>query len=287
MLKRHAPAILAAAALTGIGGCATFGDDPEKETRQADYLYTTAKASLQNGYYSTAIENYQKLENSYPFSRYAQAALLEAAYANYKIDDNETATVMVERFIKNNPNHPNLDYAYYLKGLAYFHYGKSLLNKLIPRDRTTKDPRPLAKSFIAFEHVHDNFPGSRYRESAREHLVALRNLLAMHEMRVADFYLRQGSYVAAVNRIRHVLEKYDGAQNTPDALYLMAEAYRRLGADDLARDTLRVLAHNYPDYLDDDFKKVGAPGLEKRGWLAKLGDLADNLLDKLRLKPRY
>ncbi len=282
MFRRHVSAILAAALLAGASGCATFGDDQDKEARQADYLYTTAKTSLQNGYYATAIENYQKLESSYPFSRYAQAALLESAYAHYKIDDNESATIMVERFIKNNPNHSHLDYAYYLKGLAYFHYGKSLLNKVVPRDRTTKDPRPLAKSFTAFQHLHGNFPGSRYRESAREHLVVLRNLLAVYEIRVADFYLRQGSYIAAVNRIRYMLEKYDGAQNTPDALYLMAEAYRRLGADDLARDTLRVLKHNYPDYLDDDLKKAGAPHLAKRGWLTRLGDLADNLLDKLR-----
>ena len=265
-----------------------FGEDEDKETRQADYFYSVAKSSLQNGYYSTAIENYQKLETSYPFSRYAQIALLEASYAHYKVDDNETATIMVERFIKNNPNHPVLDYAHYLKGLAYFHYGKSFLNKLIPRDRTTKDPRPLALSFAAFQHLHENFPDSRYRASAREHLVVLRNLLAMYEMRVAGFYLRQGSYVAAVNRIRYMLEKYDGAQNTPDALYLMAEAYQRLGAADLARDTRRVLAHNYPDYLDDDGKRAGvADERERRGWLTKLGDLADNILDKLRLKPRY
>ena len=282
MFRPHAwtiAAILATATLAGVPGCAMFGDDQEKETREADYLYTTAKASLQNGYYATAIENYQKLETSYPFSRYAQAALLEAAYAHYKIDDNETATVMVERFINNNPNHSHLDYAYYLQGLAYFHYGKNLLNKLIPRDRTAKDPRPLAKSFVAFNHLYDNFPASRYRESAREHLVVLRNLLAVYEMRVADFYLRQGSYVAAVNRIRYMLENYDGAQDTPDALYLMAEAYRRLGADDLAQDTLRVLAHNYPDYLDDDLKRIGARDARKRSWLENLSDLADNLLD--------
>jgi len=280
-------AALLPAYFAALAGCSVFDPRPDEEV-QAEALYQTAKTSLQSGYYSAAIENYRKLETTFPFSRHSQAALLENAYAHYKIEDSETATVMTERFIKNNPNHPNLDYAYYLKGLAWFNYGRNLLNKIVPRDRTTKDPRPLMESFMAFRHLHENFPESTYRDSAGAHLVVLRNLLAIYEMRVAGFYLRQGSYVAAVNRIKYMLEQYDGAQNTPDGLYLMADAYRRLGADDRADDTIRVLMHNYPDYLGADMKPVGALAREgRRGWMAALNRLADSLLDKLNLKARH
>jgi len=272
-------------ACLALGGCSILEPKPDEDV-QAEALYQTAKTSLQSGYYSAAIENYRKLETTFPFSRHSQAALLETAYAHYKIEDNETATVMTGRFIKNNPNHPNLDYAYYLQGLAWFNYGRNLLNKIVPRDRTTKDPRPLMESFAAFKHLHENFPESSYHDSAGTHLVVLRNLLAIYEMRVAGFYLRQGSYVAAVNRIKYMLEQYDGAQNTPDALYLMAGAYRRLGADDLTDDTIKVLTHNYPDYLGADMKPVGAPARERRGWMDALNRLADSLLDKLNLKAR-
>ncbi len=288
MFRHHWLTTLLTACLALLaGGCSILNPDTDEEV-QAESLYQTAKTSLRSGYYSAAIENYRKLETTFPFSRHSQVALLENAYAHYKIEDSETATIMTTRFIKNNPNHPNVDYAYYLTGLAYFNFGRNLLNKIVPRDRTTKDPRPLMKSFAAFKHLHENFPDSVYHESAGTHLVVLRNLLAIYEMRVADFYLRQGSYVAAVKRIQYMLERYDGAQNTPEALYLMADAYRRLGADDLAHDTLKVLAHNYPDYLDDDLKRVGAAGPEKRrGWMASLSSLADNILDKLNLKARH
>lgn len=285
--QRHLRSALLSACVAALGGCSILDPKPDEEV-QAEALYQTAKTSLQSGYYSAAIENYRKLETTFPFSRHSQAALLENAYAHYKIEDNETATVMAERFIKNNPNHPNLDYAYYLQGLSWFNYGRNLLNKIVPRDRTTKDPRPLMESFLAFKYLHENFRESAYRESAGTHLIVLRNLLAIYEMRVAGFYLRQGSYVAAVNRIKYMLEQYDGAQNTPDALYLMADAYRRLGADDLADDAIKVLVHNYPDYLDADMKPVGAATREtRRGWMASLNRLADSLLDKLNLKARH
>ena len=124
-----------------VSGCAWFDDQSEDE--EAEVIYTSARASLEKGNYPAALEKYAKLEKDYPFSPFANSALLETAYASYKSDDAETAAVMAEQFIKINPNNPYLDYAYYLKGLAYFNYGKHFLDSFIPRDRTARDSQPL------------------------------------------------------------------------------------------------------------------------------------------------
>ena len=269
-----------------VTGCAWF--DEKSEDEEAEVIYNTARKSLMKGSYAAALEKYQKLEKDYPFSPFANAALLETAYASYKSDDAETAATMADKFIKNNPNHPYLDYAYYLKGTAEFNYGKHFLDFLIPRDRTARDPRPLEDSFETFKALYQRFPDSEYREEARRRLVVLRNMLAVYEIRVGLFYYRQGSYVATVNRMKYMLERYDGAQHTPDGLLLMAQAYKRIGSGDLAADTLRVLEYNYPDYAAANVKNLGrVSDREQRSWMSGFSDLTDVILEKLRIKKRY
>ena len=269
-----------------VSGCAWFDDEDEDE--EAEIIYTSARASLEKGNYPAALEKYQKLEKDYPFSPFANAALLETAYASYKSDDAETAAVTADQFIKNNPNHSYLDYAYYLKGLAYFNYGKHFLDSFIPRDRTARDSQPLEESFETFKTLYQRFPDSEYREEARRHLVVLRNMLAVHEIRVALFYYRQGGYLATVNRMKYMLERYDGAQHTPDGLLLMAQAYKQIGSNDLASDTLRVLEYNYPGYATSNLRGLAQVSeQEQRNWMSGFGDLTDVILEKLRIKKRY
>ena len=260
-------------------GCAWFDDKSEDE--EAEVIYTSARASLEKGNYPAALEKYEKLEKDYPFSPFANSALLETAYASYKSDDAETAAVMAEQFIKINPNHPYLDYAYYLKGLAHFNYGKHFLDFIIPRDRTARDPKPLEESFETFKTLYQRFPDSEYREEARRRLVVLRNMLAVHEIRVALFYYRQNSYVATINRMKYMLERYDGAQHTPDGLLLMAQAYKQIGSNDLANDTLRVLEYNYPNYAASNLRGLAqVDAQEQRNWMSGFGDLTDVILEK-------
>lgn len=269
-----------------VSGCSWF--DEKSEDEEAEAIYLAARQSLESGSYAAALEKYEKLEKDYPFSPFANAVLLETAYASYKSDDAETAATMADRFIKNNPNHPNLDYAYYLKGLAQFNYGKYFLDFIIPRDRTARDPKPLKDSFESFKTLYQRFPNSEYRQEARRRLVVLRNMLAVYEIRVGLFYYRQGSYVATINRMKYMLERYDGAQHIPDGLLLMAQAYKRIGSDDLATDTIRVLEYNYPNYAASNIKGLGqVSDRERRGWMAGLSDLSDVILEKLRIKKRY
>lgn len=153
-----------------------------------------------------------------------------------------------DRFIKLHPRHPNVDYAYYLRGLATYEQGEGAFESLFPQDKAQRDPASLRESFNYFKELVTRFPDSRYTPDAIERMTELRNTLARHELLVADYYLRRGSYLAAVNRAKYVLENYQRSTAIPDALALMVKAYRLMGMKDLADDALRVLEMNHPEH---------------------------------------
>lgn len=222
------------------------GDETEKWT--AEQFYQTAKEAMDNGDYSSAISNFTKLEARFPYGRYAQQAQLETIYAYYKSDEPASSVAAADRFIKLHPRHPNVDYAYYLRGLATFEQGQGPLTKLFPRDRAKRDPASLRESFNYFKELVTRYPKSRYTPEAINRMTELRNTLARHELEVADYYMRRGSHLAAVNRAKYVLENYQSSTAIPDALVLMVRAYRLMGINDLANDALRVLEKNYPTH---------------------------------------
>lgn len=237
-----------------LSGCAIFGDEQEDETADwsAEQLYTEAKESLNSEYYSKAIEYYEKLLARYPFGVYAQQGQLDLAYAYYKSDETASAVAACERFIKLNPDHPHVDYAYYLRGLANFHQGKGLTERFLPIDASQRDQAAALKAFQDFSELVQRFKQSRYVKDARQRMIYLRNTLAQHEVNVAHYYMRRGAYVAAANRARYVVENYQRAPAMPEALMLMVKAYRVLELDPLADDALRVLELNYPGYRGID-----------------------------------
>ncbi len=246
---RHCPYLVLT--LTLLSGCAIFGDEHEDDETtdwSAEKLYTEAKEALRSEYYTKAAEYDEKLLARYPFGVYAQQAQLDLAYAYYKNDENASAVAACERFIKLYPDHPHVDYAYYLKGLANFHQGKGLAERFLPIDPSQRDQAAALKAFQDFSELVQRFKHSRYVSDARMRMMYLRNLLAQHEINVAHYYMRRGAYVAAANRARYVVENYQRTPVMPEALMLMAKAYRVLDLDRLADDAVRVLEHNYPDY---------------------------------------
>ena len=268
-------------------GCASWFGGDKTEEQQAEDLYFRAKSALQQRNFTDALEKYKKLETSFPFSRYAQSAAVESAYAHYKSHQYEEAIVILDQFIKLNPNHPNLDYVYYLKGLAHYHYGRGPLNRILKRDPTNKDPTPLRDAFDAFKHLRQNYPDSVYSDDAWLRVVMLRNILAVHEIHIADYYMRRQAYLAVINRCKYVLEYYPNAQHTPEALVLLAEAYRRVGSPELARDTLEVLDLNYPGFARTASRLARVSERDRKTWFSKMKDMTDTLLERLRIKPRY
>jgi outer membrane protein assembly factor BamD len=237
-----------------VSGCSYFSDKEDiSETWTAERLYAEAKGALDSGYYSKAVEYYEKLETRFPFGVYGQQALLDLAFAYYKSEEPDSAVATCMRFIKLYPQNPHVDYAYYLKGLTNFNRGKGLTERFLPIDASQRDPGAALQSFQDFSEMIKRFPESEYVDDARQRMTYLRNNLAQHEVHVANYYMRRGAFVAAANRARYVVENYPRSPAIPDALVLMAKAYKVLEMDDLSKDAIRVLQLNYPNH----------PGLEE------------------------
>ena len=252
-IMRFVVLVLVAAASAG---CSMWGEeqDPTRDW-SARRLYDTAKDNLERGAYEEAIGYYEKLENRYPFGPLAVQGQLDLVYAYYKSDEPASAIAAADRFIQLHPRHPNVDYAYYLKGLVRFTEGGSLLGRFFRKDRSEHDASAALVSFRAFEELVQRFPESRYAEDSRQRMVYLKNVLAMHEIHVALYYMKREAWLAAANRARYAVENYQGTPAVSHALAVMAMAYRRLGLDDLSADATRVLRLNYPDYAG-----LGEPG---------------------------
>lgn len=238
-------------------------------TEQA--AYSSAQGSLRAGNYQGAISKLQLLESRFPFGRYAEQAQLELIYAYYRSAQPEAARAAANRFIRLHPQHPNVDYAYYLKGMISFEQDKNFLSNFIPMDPSTRDPGAARESFNDFSQLIRRFPNSEYSPDAQQRMKYLRNLLAASEVNVGRYYIRRGAYVAAANRGRWVFENYQGAASVPDALAIMVEAYQLLEMKDLAEQALLVLSTNYPDHesLDNEgnFRKTRSIKNKERGWL--------------------
>ena len=219
----------------------------ETKDWSANRLYSEAKTQLNSKNYEKAIEYFEILEARYPFGRYAQQAQLEIAYAYYKYEEPDLAIAAAERFIKVYPRHPNIDYAWYLKGLTNYNRGKSLVTRYFPQDPAERDTFNMQAAYAAFEQLMQRYPDSIYAKDSAQRMIHLRNNMAEHEIHVAKYYMRRNAYVAAANRGKNVIENYQGTPSVPDALIVTVRAYRKLGADDLAADALRVLQVNYPD----------------------------------------
>lgn len=258
-MKRSLALIL----LALLAGCSLF-PEPQDETRgwSAQKLYTEAKNHMTEGDYERAVKYFETLEARYPYGRYAQQSQLEVAYAYYKDNEPVSAIAACDRFIKLHPNHPNVDYAYYLKGLAYFNEDLGLLGNISDQDMSERDPKSMRNAFETFKELSTRFPDSKYTPDAVARMKYLVNALAAHEVHVARYYARRGAYVAAANRAQGALQQYPQTTATEEALVIMIRSYDALGLNDLRDDARRVLDKNYPDskYLK------GYSGNEKAWW---------------------
>jgi len=244
---RHSLAVFLLITLTA---CSLFGSKPDTDnpakTASAEEMYREAKKSLNDGGYEEAIKQFESLESHYPYGRYAQQGQLEIAYAYYKQNDPESAISAADRFIKQYPNNPHVDYAYYVKGLANFNADIGLFGMTFGQDPTERDPKAAQDSFAAFKDLVTRFPSSKYAADSMLRMQYLLNALAKYEIHVASYYQRRGAYIAAVNRAKEVLTTYPNTPSTRDALLIMVQSYDALGMKDLRNDAQRVLDKNYP-----------------------------------------
>ena len=252
------PRILAFLIALGLlAGCSLLPDEvDETKNWSASKIYYTAKEALGEGNYEKAVKLYEKLEARFPYGPYAQQAQLEVAYAYYKDNEPVSAIAACERFIKLHPNHPHVDYAYYLKGLANFVEDPSFMSRFGDQDLSDRDPKSAREAFEAFQQLVNRYPDSKYTPDAIARMKYLVNALASSEVQVARYYYKRGAYVAAANRGKYVLEHYQQSPALEEALAIMARSYEKLGMNDLRDDAMRVLKHNFPksEYVSSDVK---------------------------------
>jgi outer membrane protein assembly factor BamD len=250
-LNNH-PAIrggrIAALALSGllILGCAS---EPEQRTAVQDIAeaYELARESVARGNYRRGIEVYEAIQARYPFSELSRQIQLELMYAYYKGGQKELAIETAETFMRENPINPRVDYALYIQALSYFEGGPGLLERLFRKNVKKRPPKDVEQSYVTLRRLVERYPASAYARDAQQRMIYLRNRLAAYENHVADYYLRLGASVAAVKRATRAVEEYNGADSNAESLKLLARAYDTLGMYDLAEDTRRVLATNYPN----------------------------------------
>jgi len=238
--------ILALVLVSQLTACASKKDKDDEKSERA--LYETAQKYLNSSQYESAIENFRKIELRYPFGRYAEQAQLETIYAHYKNLEPTLASVAADRFIRQYPEHPNLDYAYYLKGLADYNVDSGVAGRLLTNSSIKRDLSSAKNSYSDFKELIELFPESDYVADSQKRMLYLRDLVAQQEVEVAKYYLQRAAYVAAINRGKSVIENYPGSSASAEALAVLVNAYQEMGMPDLAEDSLRVLKLNFPTY---------------------------------------
>ncbi|WP_461537806.1 outer membrane protein assembly factor BamD [Spongorhabdus nitratireducens] len=237
-----------------LSGCSSSGkkDLSEYDGLSEAELYSKAVKALDNKTYSKAVDALRQIESRYPFGPFAEQAQLNLIYAYYKNFEPEAARASAERFIRLHPQHPSVDYAYYMRGLASNTANLGLIERYIPIDLTKRDPGQARDSFNEFSELLRRYPDSRYAPDARQRMIALRNRLSWYEIHVATYYMKRKAYVAAINRGRYVVENMPETPAVPDALAIMVEGYQHLSLQEPADEALQVLRLNYPDHVTLD-----------------------------------
>jgi len=229
-----------AMSLTGCSNTKKNNITPEK-------LYELAHKDLESGDYGNAVKLYEQLESRFPFSNSARQGQLDLMYVYYKAREPEQAEDQADQFIRENPAHPRVDYAYYIKGLVAFEGIPNFIERWFRADLSKRPPVDARKSFQAFQTLVQRYPNSPYATDSRHRMTFLRNRLADYEISVASYYVDRGAYVGAINRCKYTLENYDGAPATREALRIMVESYEKLGMPDLSANAAKVLAENFPE----------------------------------------
>lgn len=247
-LNRSINSVIFAAMVATLGGCSSSSEEQViAANRGAESLYEEAKESMANGNFNGAATILSALDSRYPFGPLSHQVQLDLIYANYKAGDSDKALATIDRFIRLNPNHSDVDYAMYMRGLVNMDTDKNLFQDLVGIDRSDRDPSQAREAFEDFRRLLNKYPDSKYAADSRKRMVYIKNRLAKYEIAIARFYMRREAYVAAANRGRYVLEHFPDSTQVQQALEIMVECYEQLGLSELKENALKTLKLNYPE----------------------------------------
>jgi len=231
-----------------VGGCNLLPEVKEETSGwSAERLYSTAHDAMLEGNYTRAVKLFETLEARFPYGRYAQQAILEGAFSNWRAQEQAAATAACDRFIRTYPNHPNVDYAYFLKGLVFFREDQGLFGYVYELDLAERDPKQMRESFAAFKELVQRFPDSRYADDARMRMRYLSDAIGRYEVNVARYYYQRGAYVASANRAQAALVNTPQTASNEAALEILMQSYDKLGLKQLSDDSRTILVKTFPE----------------------------------------
>lgn len=238
-------AALLLSVLASVAGCQSRGKVKDLKHATPETLYKAARKALTSNDYEYSIRQYEALTSRFPFSDEARQARLDLIYVYYRKGENESATDAAEQFLRENPTHPRVDYAWYMKGLIDFEHTPWSIERWFGVDAARRPPAALGSAIAAFGTVVRQYPKSEYAHDAQRRMIYLRNRLAEYEINVARYYVRRGAYLAAAQRSQRVIEQYDGAPAVQQGLQIMILCYQKLGFKELQANTEQVYQANY------------------------------------------
>nr|WP_136250103.1 outer membrane protein assembly factor BamD [Ningiella ruwaisensis] len=246
---RNRLAILISIAVIGLTGCSS-SEEEEREmlaNQGVTALYEQAKRNMDNGNFAAAAEVLSSIDSRFPFGPLSHQVQLDLIYSYYKSGNSDQALATIDRFVRLNPNHADVDYALYMRGVTNMEQDANLFQSLMNVERDDRDPSKSKEAFEDFRRLIEKYPDSKYAVDAKQRMLAIKNRLAKYEIEVARFYMRREAYVAAANRGRYVLEHYPDTPQIRPALEIMVASYDELGLDDLRDNAVKTLRLNFPD----------------------------------------
>ena len=232
-----------------LSACSSSPDEEELvlANQGAEALYEQAKKAMEIGNYSNAAAILSQLDSRYPFGPFSNQVQLDLIYADYKSGKIEEALATIDRFIRLNPSHSDVDYAYYMRGLVNMDSDSNFFQDLFDIDRADRDAEQARDAFSDFNSLITKYPDSKYAADARKRMIFIKDRLARYEIAVADYYMKRDAFVAAANRGQYVLEHFSDTPHVQKALEIMVVCYTNLGLDDLRDNALETLKLNYPN----------------------------------------
>ncbi|WP_218313132.1 outer membrane protein assembly factor BamD [Alteromonas antoniana] len=245
--RKVAPLVVGA--MISLTGCSSSDNEEQVVLANmgAQQLYEKAKTSMEAGNFSNAAATLSALDSRYPFGPLSHQVQLDLIYSYYKSGKTEETLATVDRFIRLNPNHSDIDYAFYMRGLTNMESDSNLFQELMNIDRADRDPAKSREAFNDFRRLIQQYPNSKYAVDARKRMLHIKERLARYEIAIARFYMRREAFVAAANRGRYVIEHFPDSTQVQQALEIMVSSYEQLGLEELKQNAMKTLKLNYPD----------------------------------------
>lgn len=229
-----------------LAGCSST-DKEKVPDEPPEKLFQQAQEKLDASNYAKAVELLEALDSRYPFGPYSAQVQMDLIYAYYKDGDTAHAIANIDRFLRLNPTHKDVDYVYYMRGLTNMQADYNFFHHTLGIDRSDRDPSYARQAFRDFKSILTRYPNSQYAADAYARMISLKDRLAKYDLAVADYYWRRGAWIAAANRGKGIVENYTDTTAVEPALEIMVKSYDKLALTDLASHARQVLAANYPD----------------------------------------